>query len=207
MLGKVMTLVSGLALGACSVVGVRDGTEEPPYTVVGQIGEAELRDYGPRIAAETVVDGPEWDALSAGFRRIAGYIFGANTASTKIAMTAPVAQTSQTIEMTAPVAQTRDAQGHWVVQFFMPAKWTLETLPEPSDTSVRLVTVPPQRFAVVRFTGWAGPQSLAEHRTILLAALSVARKETIGAPVSWLYDPPWTIPFFRRNEVAVQVKP
>ena len=89
----------------------------------------EIRQYGPRLAAETVVPGDEIAARSEGFRRIAAYIFGANHGSSKIDMTAPVSTApSETIAMTAPVAQAKTPEG-WHVRFFMPAKYTLETLP------------------------------------------------------------------------------
>ena len=87
---------------AGSVVGLRFGTEEPRYTSEKVIG-LEIRNYGPRIAAETTVFGDEDKALSDGFRRLAGYIFGGNHGNAKIAMTAPVArQSGQKIAMTAP---------------------------------------------------------------------------------------------------------
>ncbi len=210
MIGKVVTVISTIALGACSVFGVRDGTEEPPYTVAQRIGDLELRDYGPRIAAETTIEGSERVALSTGFNRLAGYIFGDNRASTKIAMTAPVAQTpdkgaSEKIAMTAPVVQSKDAEGRYVIQFFMPSKSTIKSLPQPNDAQVRLVTVPQQRFAVLRFTGFAGPESIAQHRASLLAQTQTASLMLLAEPVTWFYDPPWTLPFLRRNEVAVLV--
>jgi hypothetical protein len=67
-----------------------------------------------------------------------------------------------------------------------------------------LVTVPRQRFAVLRFTGYAGPDSVAEQRNSLLQQAKAAKLEILGEPVTWFYDPPWTLPFLRRNEVAVQ---
>ncbi len=75
-------------------------------------------------------------------------------------MTAPVAvQTGRangtSIAMTAPVAQHRDA-GEWVIRFFMPSQWTLETLPEPDDDRVELVVVAPEKYAVLRFSGGYG---------------------------------------------------
>jgi hypothetical protein len=200
-------LMSSLALAGCSVVGVRDGTEEPAFTVAGQVGQVEIRQYGPRIAAETVIAGDEDAALRAGFRRVAAYIFGANKTGGKIAMTAPVAQSSETIAMTAPVAQSRDAQGRYVVRFFMPAQYSLATLPTPNDPGVHLVEIPGETMAVLRFSGLAGVDRIATQRTALLAALQNSPWQPAGTPVTWFYDPPWTIPFFRRNEVAVPVRP
>ena len=202
----VMTILSSIVLAACSVVGIRTGTEEPAYTVVDHVGELEIRQYAPRIAAETVIEGQDpGQAIQTGFRRVAGYIFGGNKAKTKIAMTAPVAQSSEKIAMTAPVAQARDAQGRQLVRFFMPAEWTLATLPVPDDPSVHLVEVPAETMAVLRFTGSHSPDTLAERQAELLRLLGPSHFHADGPPVSWFYDPPWTLPWLRRNEVAVPV--
>jgi hypothetical protein len=204
---RLAALLSSLALAGGSVIGVREGTEEPRYSVAGHIGEIEIRQYGPRIAAETTLDGDEDAARSAGFRRIAGYIFGGNKQSAKIAMTAPVAQSAETIAVTAPVSQSQDAQGQWVVRFFMPSSYTMATLPVPDDDRVRLVEVPGETMAVLRFTGIASVIAMSARREGLLAALRGSSWQPIGVPVAWYYDPPWTIPFLRRNEVAVPVAP
>ena len=147
---SILSALSGLALAGCSVVGIRSGTEEPHYTVAETLGALEIRSYGPRIAAETDVGANEIAARSAGFRRLAGYIFGGNAGNSSIAMTAPVAQQpSETIAMTAPVMQDQNATGGWTIRFFMPAQYTLATLPHPNDPAVHLVTVPAQTVAVV----------------------------------------------------------
>jgi len=207
-LGKLAAIASGLALFACSAVGVREA-EEPKYTVLADLGGTEIRQYGPRIAAETVVDGNEEGTRSAGFRRLAGYIFGDNQGGAKIAMTAPVAQDSAgtTIAMTAPVAQTRDAAGRWRIRFYMPSSYTMATLPKPNDAAVTLVQVPPETFAVLRFSGSIGAASVASHTADLVRGLENSAWRPVGAPVAWFYDPPWTLPPLRRNEVAVPVLP
>ena len=141
--------------------GVALRHEEPRYTSEKVIG-LEIRNYGPRIAAETTVFGDEDKALSDGFRRLAGYIFGGNHGNAKIAMTAPVGrQSGQKIAMTAPVSKTSGADGGSVVRFFMPAGWTIDTLPEPNDDEVGLVTVPGETVAVLRFTGDRGSAAVA----------------------------------------------
>lgn len=199
--------LSMLLLAGCSVVGVRDGTEEPKYRVLDRVGEVEIREYGPRIAAETSIEADELAARNAGFRRVAGYIFGGNKTQAKIAMTAPVSQSSEKIAMTAPVSQTRDEAGRWVIRFFMPAGYTMGTLPTPNDPAVRLVEVPAETIAVLRFTGLGGVSAVAEKREALLGNLRTSRYRTVGLPMTWFYDPPWTVPFLRRNEVAVGVTP
>ena len=203
---KITGALGQVAEAAGTIVGIRHGTEEPAFTVERRVGDVEIRRYGSRIAAETTIDADEEPARNEGFRRLARYIFGGNKSKTKIAMTAPVAQQqSEKIAMTAPVAAQRGAAGQWVIRFFMPSGYTLDTLPTPGDERVRLVNVPAERVAVLQFSGIASPEAIAEHTGRLLAALRANSVEPEADPVSWFYDPPWTIPFRRRNEVAVSL--
>jgi len=203
----------GILAGVGGVFGIRAGTEEPRFSVVEHVGAVEIRQYGPRLAAETTVSGPDEAARNEGFRRIAGYIFGGNTAKSSIAMTAPVAQSaapdksaaSEKIATTAPVAQTAGGPGAWRVQFFMPARYTRQTLPTPSDPSVRIVEIPAQTFAVLRFSGSRTGPAVAARQKQLLAGLASSPWRVTGEPSAWFYDPPWTPPFLRRNEVAAPV--
>jgi SOUL heme-binding protein len=192
MVGRITTLVTVLAEATTSAVGLRDGTEESSYAVEADIDRVQIRRYEPRVAAQTLVNGAEERARSAAFRRLAGYIFGAN-------------HDKSTIAMTAPVSQQRGAEGSWLVRFFMPATWTLETLPTPDDDAVALITVPTQTFAVLRFSGDRGPGAVASHTCELLRCLQNSEFQPDGPPSAWFYDPPWTVAFLRRNEVAVPV--
>jgi len=184
-------------------------TEEPAFRVVLQEGEFEVRDYPTLISAEVSVTGSRDEASNAGFRLLAGYIFGGNTRRQSIAMTAPVVQersTSETIAMTAPVTQS-GSDGAWVVRFVMPSAYTMETLPAPNDARVRLVPISPQRFAVVRFSGLAQLDEL-ERRTATLRAFMERRQVRAVGPTSLArYDPPWTPWFMRRNEVWIPLEP
>ena len=189
MLSQVRTVVGQLVESVLSVGGIRVGTEEPSYTAQPLIDAVEIRRYGPRIA---------------------GYIFVGNHQDRRIAMTAPVAEqvdrgTSQKIAMTAPVAQSLGGEEGWIIRFFMPAKWTMDSLPRPDDERVRLITLPAESVAVVRFTGDRGPDAIAARTKQLLETLRAIGFEPVGEPTTWLYDPPWTIPFRRRNEIAIPV--
>lgn len=174
------------------MVGVRT-VEEPKYAAVASFGEVEIRRYEARVAADAVVSGDEDEARSDGFRKVAGYIFGAN-------------KTNASIAMTAPVVQERAEDG-WRIRFFMPSERPLDQLPAPNDGAVRLGLVPAETYAVLRFTGARDSAAIEERRRALLAALDHTPWKPTGAPVAWFYDPPWTIPFLRRNEVAVTVEP
>lgn len=205
MLSRITGALGQISEAGGSIVGIRH-TEEPPFTVQRTIDGVEIRRYGPRLAAETVIDADEEPARNEGFRRLARYIFGGNTAKTKIAMTAPVAQQQgEKIAMTAPVAAQRGQGDQWVIRFFMPVGHTLDSLPTPNDERVRLVEVPAETVAALRFSGLATPSVVAARTKELLATLRTHGLTTTSDPVTWFYDPPWTIPFRRRNEVAAGI--
>jgi len=195
-----------LALAGCSVVGIRSGTEEPKYRVIDTAGQVQIREYAPRLAASVTVPGDEISARSAGFRRLARFIFGANSAESEISMTAPVTQSAAgaKIAMTAPVAQARSG-GDWVISFYMPSKYSLASLPKPVDPGIVIAQIPAETDAVYRFSGIPGAAAVGKARAVLLRQLAGSDWVVTGEPFEWFYDPPWTIPWARRNEVAVAV--
>lgn len=206
---EVRKLAGQVVESVLAIVGIRMGTEEPHFLRRPLTHDVEIRRYGPRIAAETLVAGDEDQARNIGFRRLARYIFGANHRGDEIAMTAPVAQQpagGDEIAMTVPVAQSRGGDGDWRIRFFMPSRWTMDTLPAPDDDHIRLVTVPGETVAVLRFSGDRGPRAVAARTDELLRLLDDHGIDTVGDAVAWFYDPPWTVPFRRRNEVAVPVE-
>jgi hypothetical protein len=138
-----------------------------------------------------------------------GYIFGKNQRDDSIAMTAPVVQgrAGQKIAMTAPVAQSArctDVGEGWVIRFFMPSEWTMESLPKPDDQRVRLTEVPAETFAVLRFSGDRSPRAVADRTEELLGVLRTKDIDATGDASAWFYDPPWTLPMRRRNEIAIR---
>jgi len=201
--------VMALALAGCTVFGVRGGTEQPDYRVVRELdGDVEVRRYGPRLAAETTVRATD-DARDQAFRRLAGYIFGGNRDEREIAMTAPVATTASAAApgaMPAPVA-AGTGDGELIMRFFLPAAVARADVPAPSDPTVRLVDVPAETLAVRRFSGRPDDARVAAETERLLAALSEAGVTATGPPRAFFYDPPWTVPALRRNEVAVPIEP
>jgi SOUL heme-binding protein len=183
--------------------------EEPMYQIVARLNNGiEIRRYGPRLAAE--VDQPrDGDAgADKAFRLLFAYITGANRtdddSSSKIEMTAPVAvHASQKIATTAPVRRSEtDERLHML--FFMPSALTQTTAPKPNDPRVKLVTLPVETVAVLRFAG--APDSDHRHETELLRALSTGDWVPAGEPYMLFYDPPFAIPGLRRNEAAVEVE-
>jgi SOUL heme-binding protein len=139
--------------------------EEPNYKLLRSEPPYELREYTPMIIAEVSVDGDLDSAGSRGFRKLAGYIFGRNTAaatkagSQAIAMTAPVVMqanpsTPQRIEMTAPVVMSATSSPQWRMHFVMPSQYQQKDLPIPLDPDVRIIALPAKRYAVLRFSGF-----------------------------------------------------
>jgi len=172
---------------AVSVFGVRP-YEQPHYAVLERLLHGvEIRRYAPRVAAEASVVGEDagGEAFGALFRYISG--------EEKIAMTAPVA--------------TEAGAGRLRMQFFLPARYTAENAPRPIDPRIRIVPLPEERLAVVRFSGRTTAERVERHTTTLLEALGGSSWRPTGTPVLLGYDPPFTLPFLRRNEVAVRVAP
>ena len=179
--------------------------EQPEYKVVESYRSIEIRDYSATIVAEVDVAGERDKAIGAGFRILADYIFGNNHSSRKMAMTAPVTQqASEKIAMTAPVTQMGEGNS-WQVRFVMPTGYTMATLPKPNDPAVKLRDIGAKRFAVISFSGLTGEESLKRHTDQLTEFVRAKRLQAASAPIFAFYNPPWTLPFLRRNEVMIEV--
>jgi len=180
-------------------------SDEPDFTVETKDGDFEIRRYAPLLAAEVTVTGERSAAINQGFRLLADFIFGNNTSKKKIEMTTPVTQqASEKIAMTAPVTQ-QSAGDAWKVRFMMPAGYTTATLPIPNDKRVTIVAEPEKRFAVIRFSGWSSESNLSEHKALLEAWVKQKGLKPAGAPIAAFYNPPWSLPFLRRNEYLIEL--
>jgi hypothetical protein len=201
-------LIAILALITLGYGASAMAVEEPRFQTVLKDGAFEVRDYPALTVAEVTVTGNQSTAASRGFRLLAGYIFGANHGDKKIAMTAPVglAKQGEKIPMTAPVGQTGNG-ATWVVRFTMPSALSLATLPAPNDPRVRLSLQPPVRVAALRFSGWATENVTTARKAELLERAKSHHLRVAGPVTLAQYDPPWTLPFLRRNEVMVPVAP
>ena len=106
--------------------------------------------------------------------------------------------------MTAPVTQQSDGET-WHVRFVMPANYTMETLPKPKNPAVKIKEIAAKRFAVIRFSGWAADESLKRRTEELDAFIKSKNLKPLSVPNYAYYNPPWTLPFFRRNEVMIEI--
>jgi effector-binding domain-containing protein len=182
--------------------------EEAKYTVVAKQDKLEVREYAPSIVAEVIVNGDFEDASGEAFRTLFNYISGNNTAQSKIAMTAPVTQKpeSEKIAMTSPVGQQKSDQG-WAVSFMMPASYTMDTIPVPSDPTVVLREIPAHRAAAIRYSGVWSEKSYLKHLSLLRDWMASENLEATGEPVWARYNAPFTPWFIRRNEILIPVGP
>ena len=60
-------------------------------------------------------------------------------------------------------------------------------------------------MAALRFSGMSTPEARAEHERILSEVLAATSRTAEGPSVLMGYDPPFSVPFLRRNEVAVRL--
>ncbi len=231
-LSKSAHLFLQLLLGsACLFLSISPAmaTEEPRFDVIKKEGDFELRLYQAMIIAEVQVTGTLSEASNKGFRQVADFIFGNNEdpikkQSQKIEMTAPVtleADTSTKIAMTAPVTieenknkenknknnkDNKDNQEQaWKLAFVMPAQYTLETLPKPKNANVTIREIPAQRVAVVTFSGWVDDEKLALQTAQLREWMKKNDLKSSSQAQLSRYNPPWTLPFWRRNEIWLKL--
>jgi hypothetical protein len=199
-------VLNSLILSACSVVGIRQ-SEQPDYYSLLTDGAFEIRLYSESLIAETTIEGDYKTAGDQSFRRLAGFIFGNNTRRESVAMTSPVYQeaASESIAMTIPVFQEADSQV-WRMSFIMPKNYQVETLPVPIDSTIRIKKLEKRKVAVMSYSGSLNQESISEHAKQLIDWLNSRSIKMISKPKSAAYDPPWTIPTLRHNEIHIEIE-
>ncbi|MEC8267043.1 MAG: heme-binding protein [Pseudomonadota bacterium] len=185
-LSHIQTLFISLVTSVMTTQAI--AIEEPVYQVekAWEAEQIEIRAYAPRIMAVTGMN----EDSDSGFRVLAGYIFGGNAEEQKIAMTAPVQQTMA---------------GEKEMAFMMPAEYALRDLPQPEDQRVSFREAPAYTAAVIQFSGWASAEKADENWQQLQRFLIAEGIDITGEPTLNQYNPPWTLPFMRRNEIIVAV--
>ena len=206
---KKWTMITSI-IALILIVGVLAGpvmsdVEKPDYKVIQSEQNIEIRQYDPMIIAEVEVDGKREDAIGDGFRLLADYIFGNNTVQQVISMTAPVQQKeNQKIAMTAPVQQQSTGKS-WRMSFVMPSKYSMDSLPVPNNNRVRLKEILTKKFVVIEFSGTNSNENVTEHENQLMNYIEANQIKINGSPKYAFYNPPWSLPFLRRNEVMIEI--
>ncbi|MFM7084088.1 MAG: SOUL family heme-binding protein [Hyphomicrobium sp.] len=186
-------------------------TQEPTFSVEEKDGDFEIRRYDPHLAAEVITTGERSTAINSGFRLLADFIFGNNRKPNQQMWTSDASQNAgQKIAMTVPVTQqpiSEQPSGEtWKVRFMMPKNFSLSTLPIPNNDRVKIKSEPTKRYAAVRFSGWSSESNLREHRQLLQNWISKKNLKSIGLPIYAFYNPPWSLPFLRRNECLIEIE-
>ncbi len=183
--------------------------EEPEFISIEKKDVFEIREYQPKLIAQVLVNGTFDSASSKGFRLLADFIFGnnkTNEGSKKIDMTAPVVSrdAAEKIDMTAPVISEETEKG-WYVSFNMPKQFTKETLPVPNNPEVKIIEVPSEKYAVITFSGLVREKKYAEMLNLLNEEMKKRNIDPKGPAILARYNPPWTLPFLRRNELMFRI--
>ena len=199
-----------IPMSACSVFG-NPGVEIAPYNVFQKDGDIEIRSYEELVLVSTPMN--TLDDNGSAFGRLFNYISGENLGEAKIDMTAPVLMdstqsNSEKIAMTAPVIVGQDAETAGpTMSFVLPSKFTYESAPRPTNPDVTLNKLSNFRVAAIRFSGTLNMASTQKHRKQLEEWIESNGYRVVGPYKSAGYNPPWTVPNMRRNEVLIPIEP
>ena len=197
-----LTVPIGIFLTAAVFVGpIMSDVETPEYKILKTEGNIELRRYDPMIIALVNVNGTRRDAIGKGFRLLADYIFGDNVAQRTIIDPAGTRESIK-IAMTAPVQQ-QSVDGGWQISFVMPSEYTIETLPSPTNKLITIRTEDSSDFFTITFSGVNSDENIEKNQKILINYLKINNISISSKPIYAFYNPPWTLPFLRRNEILI----
>jgi hypothetical protein len=203
-----------LVLLSNSLLSTAMAIEEPKFETLRKEDPFEIRKYAPYLIAETSVQSDMDGASSKGFRRIADFIFGNNQVagagkaldskervSSKIAMTAPVV-----VEPLDEVKNPMLNADNWRIFFVMPSEYSETTLPRPVNPDVKIRSVPAKYYAVFNYSGFNGTSKIQDYSDQLDQWIQKNNLKAVGSPKLARYDPPWTLPIFRRNEILIEIQ-
>jgi DNA gyrase inhibitor GyrI len=191
---KLILVCVGIVLLLVLITGcklTRHGYESANYTVVQEDGAFEIRDY-PDLTLVSTSMNPSNAGGDDSFMRLFRYISGANENEQKISMTVPV------------FSETINAESGRM-SFLVPSKVAEEGTPNASSDDVQIKTMRGGRFATYRFSGrWdVARQQVASEK--LAEWMKLKSLETSGQTLVAGYDPPFTPPFMRRNEILIRI--
>jgi len=161
--------------------------DEPNYEVVQKNEIYEIRKYSDRLAVETINFGFENN-----FRKLFNYISGRNENNEKIKMTTPVTQFVK--------------NGNMSMQFYLPSKFNLNNVPEPTKDNVKIINIEGGYYAVIKYSGRANDKNFIKYKDILLKKLKENNVIIMSPPIRATYDSPFTLPMNRRNEAMFRVQ-
>lgn len=177
-------------LTGCSLV--KYTIEHAPYTLIKSDEHLEIRHYDQMLLVSTTINSEKGKSSDdSAFKRLFAYISGENSEA-------------QDISMTAPVFMDQDKATK--MSFVLPKDFRIESAPAPNNPDVSLEKINNYTVAVIRFSGWLDQEAIEGKKGELLAWLREREINTIGQPFIAGYDPPSSLPFFRRNEVLIPIE-
>lgn len=163
-----------------------------PYTILEKRDGYELRRYSECVIATVQINASLVDAANIGFGPLVRYISGGNLGGERMAMTAPVLQAES------------EKQGY-DVSFVLPTSVDVLNIPVPDDSRITTKVLPQRTMAAHRYRGRWTLRSFAIATQKLKDRLE-RDKIAISGTAQWArFDPPWTPPFLRTNEVLIPV--
>ena len=194
-----------LVFGAAMIGPIMSNVEVPAYKILKKEQNIEIRQYPPLIIAEVKTAGSRQDSISDGFRILANFIFGNNEGEKQLSMNGPITQQEGIkIAMTAPVQQEK-TDAEWATSFIMPSKFSIDTIPNPINDRIKIIQIPSKRYAVVTFSGRSTEENLTKHMNELEKYINGSNYSKAGNAKYAFYNPPWTLPFLRRNEIQFEL--
>jgi hypothetical protein len=187
---QVQTLVDDLRRELKNVVkSTPDGLDGPSYDVMKDTETYQVRRYSSYSVCSTPMSGSEGsempDPLATGnsFSDLADYIFGE-----KLSMTTPV------------------ILGGGAMEFVLPSGVNAATAPAPKSEKITIKDVPAEVLAVREFPGFATDGEVSRQRAMLEDALLAdgVIYDNLSFKV-FQYNPPYTLPWLRRNEVTLSI--
>ena len=179
--------------------------EGPAYKILKKEQNIEIRQYPPLIIAEVKTAGSRQASISDGFRILADFIFGNNEGEKQLSMNGPITQQEGIkIAMTAPVQQEK-TNTEWAISFIMPSKFSIDTIPKPINQTKKKIQIPAKRYGVVTFSGRSTEENLTTQTNQLEKYINGSNYSKAGNAKYAFYNPPWTLPFLRRNEIQFEL--
>ena len=201
----ILLTVVVLAFGAAMIGPIMSNVEVPAYKILKKEQNIEIRQYPPLIIAEVKTAGSRQDSIGNGFRILADFIFGNNEGEKQLSMNGPITQQQGIkIAMTAPVQQEK-TDTEWAISFIMPSKFSIDTIPNPINDRIKIIQIPSKRYAVITFSGRSTEANLTKHTNELEIYMNGSSYSKVGNAKYAFYNPPWTLPFLRRNEVQFEI--
>ena len=107
------------------------------------------------------------------------------------------------IAMTSPV-KMNESQNFFSMSFSMPSEYKIEELPEPIDKRIFFERVPETIIASLRYTWFESNERNQTKANELREWLKNQNNYIASEGFSYAgYNPPWTLPFLRLNEVHI----